>query len=163
MTLIDQLLNTILKETYTLNQLKHRLSMLKLKFLQYFFGTEKKQSLLSESDLMWLKSLPPDFSKSINQDNVYTVFEDLEKKINSMSVLTMYLTFEPDELSLTQIGEMTRKTFSNLTLILDIKYDPRLLAGAALSFKGMYRDYSLRSRIEERKLAILQSFKKLLR
>lgn len=160
---MDQQLNAILRQTYTLNQFKHRLSILKFKFLQDFFGTESKTEALMESDLVWLKSLPPDFSKSINRDNVYVFFENLEKQLNSMPVLTMYLTFEPDDLSLTQIGEMTRKTFNNPNLILELKYDPRLLAGAALSWKGIYRDYSLRARIEERKLAILQSFKKFLR
>lgn len=159
----DQLLNTILRETYTLTQLKHRLSMIKIKFLQDFFGAKKEQDLLSETDLTWLKSLPSDFSQSINHDNVYDVFEDLEKRVNSMPVLIIYLTFEPDEVILAQIGEMARKTFSQLNLLLDIKYDPRLLAGAALSWKGVYRDYSLRARIEERKQVILESFKKFMR
>ena len=156
-------MDNILKDTYSLNQLEHRLVVLKSFLLQKFFGLEKETNPLTEDDSSWLKSLPNDFLNSFNKDNVYKIFEELEKKLTEIHALIIYLTFEPDDSSLTQIGEFARKTFNNPTLILDIKYDPTLVAGTALSWKGIYRDYSLKSSLEQRKQVVLESFKRFLR
>lgn len=159
---MDNILSTVIKTTYSLTQFKHRLSVLKSYFLQNFFNTEGQIASLPD-DSAWLKSLPDQLIKSFNKDNIYKIFEDLEKQISTIKALTIYLTFEPDNESLKQIGERARKTFGNPTLLLDVKYDPKLIAGAALSWNGLYRDYSLREKIEERKLAVLESFKSFLR
>ena len=92
----------------------------------------------------------------------FKIFEDIESQIIKLPIVTIYLTFEPDEATLSQIGQRAKKTFNKL-LIFDIKYDPRLIAGAALVCKGVYRDYSLRSKIEEKRLIILNNFKKFLK
>lgn len=158
---MNETLSTILKNTYSLSQLRHRLNVFKSQLLQDFFGEDRIEP--QAADLAWLKSLPLDFIRSFNKDNVYQIFEDLDKEIKSVQTLIIYLTFEPDETSLAQIGDYARKTFNNSELILEIRYDPNLIAGAALSWNGLYRDYSLRAKIEERKLEILESFKKFLR
>ena len=169
---MNDILTTILKDTYTLSQLKDRLLSLKQFLLQKFFNGQAP-----EADSSWLKSLPLDFITQftdglinnglINKDNVYKIFEDLEKETLKLTPLTLYLTFEPDDATLSQICKRAREIFTGTSvsklLIFDIKYDPRLIAGTALSFKGVYRDYSLRSKIEERKMLILESFKKFLR
>ncbi len=156
----QKLLDTILKNTYTLSQLKHRLSLLKNHLLQTLFGS--KELILTEYDSAWLKSLPSEFFQNFDKNNVYKIFDDLEKQITKLKALTIYLTFEPDEEILSQIGLYTRKVFERV-ILLDIKYDPRLIAGASLVWNGLYRDYSLRARIEERKMLISESFKKFLR
>lgn len=157
----EDILNTILKDTYTQTQLKRRVSILKTYLLQNLFGSPKKEAL-EEKDLAWLKSLPVEFIQNFNKDNVSDLLSGLEKAIVGLQTLVLYLTFEPDNLSLTQIGNKTRNMFGN-SLMLDIKYDPNLIAGAALVWKGIRRDYSLRAKIEEKKSVILESFKKYLR
>lgn len=145
---MNDILPTILKDTYTISQLRHKISVLKQSFLQHFFSGQTIE--INQNHL-----------KFINKDNVYQVFDDLEKEIAKFIPLTIYLTFEPDEATLTQIGQYGRKIFGP-SLLFDVKYDPRLIAGAALVWKGVYRDYSLRSKIEERKMLILDTFKKFL-
>lgn len=156
------ILNTILNNTYSLSQLKHRLFVLKTKLLLNFFGTTIKIEP-DPVDSSWLKSLPSDFLEKFNNDNVYKIFEDFDKEILKVKILIIYITFDPDAESITQIGQYARKIFNNSSLLLDFKYDPKLIAGAALSWNGLYKDYSLRAKIEERKLLILESFKKFLR
>lgn len=158
---MDDILNIILKDTFTLTQLKTRVRVLKSNLLKTFFGGETKLTL-SPQDLSWLKSLPPSFYQQFTKDNVYKIFVDLENKIQNLKLLTIYLTFEPDDVVVKEIGIMVRKTFGSF-LPLDIKYDPTLIAGCALVWKGVYRDYSLRAKIEERKGEILEGFKKFLR
>lgn len=158
---MDNLLNIILKDTYSLSELKARVSSLKAKLLKDFFGTSEDLQPQA-SQINWLNSLPSEVLTNFNKDNVYSVFEDLEKKITTLTPLTIFLSFEPDESSLNSIGQYARMAFNNPTLLLEIKYNPALIAGAALSWKGILRDYSLHSRIEERKLAILENYKKFL-
>lgn len=156
---MNEILNTILTDTYTLTQLKHRLTVLKMYLLDTFFAGQKQQ--IAPWDLNWLKTLPPTFWQQFNKENVYHIFTKLEEEIKLKPILTMYLTFEPDQSTTSQIGTSVRKNFG--PVLLDIKFDPNLIAGTALVWKGIYKDFSLKSKIEQRKEEIIQSFKKFLR
>ncbi len=158
---MDSILNTILKDTYTLSSLKHRLNILKSHLLKAFFGTQQNQDFEAK-DSAWLNSLPPTFYQNFNKDNIYDLFSQVEKQKESLKNLTIYLTFEPDDFTVTQIGAYARRSFGDY-LLLDIKYDPNLIAGAAVVWKGIYKDYSLRAQLAEKQSEILQSFKKFLR
>ena len=159
----NEVLETILKDTYTVNKLKLRLRILKSYFLKALFGGEAEKEALDQSELNWLNSVPPFFYQKFNKDNVYALFKQAEDKINQLLPVVVYLPFEANDQSIAQIGQFARITFNNTSLLLDIKHDPGLIAGCALVWNGVYRDYSLRAKIEERKAAILQSFKKFLR
>lgn len=160
------ILNTILINTYSLTQLKHRLGLLKAYLEGQIFGIEKPQAFTQIDP--WIKTLPQDLLSQFNKDNLTSIFESLQTQIAKLEVLTIYLTFDPDESTLTQAGEMVRKMYGSpreagRIILLDVKYDPNLIAGAALVWKGLYKDYSLRSKIEDKKEEILQSFQKFLR
>lgn len=159
---MNQILPAILNDTYSLSQLKHRLRILKAVLLQKLFNGPAAESF-SPEDLNWIRSLPPAFYQQFNKDNVYQVLAAGEKAAFTLSTLTLYLPFEPDENTIAQIGSYCRKTFNFPGMILDIKLDPRLIAGTALSWKGVYRDYSLRAKMAEKKQALWQEFKKFLR
>lgn len=160
----QEILNTILQTTYSLVNLKHRLRILQSYFLKAFFGeTEATVNIpLSTQDSNWLKSLPESFYQKFTKDNVYEIFATLEQT-NNFKILTIYLTFEPDDATLTQIGTLARQNFNLPNLLLDIKLDQNLIAGTALSWKGIYKDYSIRAKIEERRSELLKEFKKFLR
>lgn len=158
---MDQILTTILKDTYSLTTLKHRLRVLKSYLSSVIFQSGVKEEFAA-SDSTWLGSFPPAFIQQFNKDNISPVFADMESKIKKLKILTMYLPFDTDEQTLIQIGEKTRRTFGSL-IVLDIRFNPNLIAGCALSWNGVYKDYSLRSQIEARKNEILESFKKFLR
>ena len=68
-------------------------------------------------------------------DSVAVSGEGIEKKLESYPTLTMYLTFNPDEATLAELGTFTRKLFG-LALLLEIRVDQSLIAGAALSWKA---------------------------
>lgn len=159
---MNESLITILKNTYSINQLKHRLNILKSYLLKAFFGN-LETTPISRDDLNWLNSLPEQFYQQFNKDNVYTIFDELEGLSLKLTPLSIYLTFEPDDATLTQITTHARKTFGDSMLLLDTKFDPKLIAGCTLVWKGVLHDYSLRARIEERKVEILANFRKFLR
>lgn len=158
----QEILTTILKNTFSLTQFNSRVKLLKSNLLKIFFGGNGDGNLPA-MQAEWLKSLPESFYQKFNKDNVYNIFSALEKMGAKLPILTIYLTFEPDDVTLSQLGLFSRKTFGFLTLLLDIKIDPKLAAGCALVWKGVYRDYSLHAKIEEKRNEISQEFKKFLR
>ncbi len=154
------ILQTILNDTYSLSNLRHKMTILKSYLLHHFFGSAQMQ--FDAQDLSWLQSLQPEFFQNFNKNNIYETFTQLDKEINNFKVLTIYLTFEPDDQTILSIGAMVRTKFPNILLI-DIKYDPNLIAGASFVWNGMQKDYSLRSTIQQRKEMILENLKKYLR
>jgi len=176
---MNDLLATILKDTYSLTRFKDRIRLLKSHLLRIVFGGESENNPDLEKDKVellenraglnmlpdetWLKSLPPAFYQKFTKDNIYDIFSSIEKSAGNLPVLTLFLPFEPNEATETQLGTMTRTTFNFPTLLLDIKLDPNLIAGTALSWKGVYKDYSLRARIAEKRSEISEGFRRFLR
>lgn len=158
---MDDLLNIILKDTYTLASFKHRLRILKSYLDKKFFGGQDAE-LLEGADNDWLKSLPDSFWEKFNKDNLISQISGLENKLNQLNSLIIYLAFEAgDDVSIT-IGKKVRELFQ-MNLLLDIRHNPALIAGCALVWQGIYKDYSLKSKIEARKSEILASLNKFLR
>lgn len=160
------ILNKILENTYTLLELRKRLRVLRIFLTLKFFGNpddldEKLRQQLNASDISWLESLDGDFISEFNKDNIYQIFTKIEQTINQSSVLNIYLPFEVNTRIDSAIGQFIRQVFGRVILF-DIKFDPSLIAGCALSWQGIYRDYSLRKRIQDHKGVLMQNFKKYL-
>lgn len=153
-------LEMILKDTYTISGLKSKLRILRAYFSKIFFGAA--DLVLNEDDTLWINSLPKDFLAKFDKNNITQKIAELEKEMGQLQLLTVYLPFEVNEEAISSIGSKARGLF-NPELLLDIKYNPALLAGCALSWKGIYKDYSLHEKVAEKKLEISQSFKKFLR
>lgn len=154
-------LSIIIQNTYSLTSLKNRLSSLNEYLNKNFFGGLEPNNISAE-DLLWLNSLPKTFLDSFNRSNSTELFTKLNNDIKALSTLTIYLAFEINSQIEENLGKKAREVFDNPHLLLDIKYDPSLIAGASLVWNGIYRDFSLKARIEEREVVILSSFKKFL-
>lgn len=159
---MDGILEIILKDTFTQNLLKHRVLIAKSYLLKAVFGNVHSMEL-DQKDMDWLNSLPDSFYKKFNKDNIYQIFEDLEKRIDLLPTIIIYIPIESTDEVSSKICSFVRKTYQNPLIILNIKYNPTLIAGCAISWKGIYRDYSLKSKIEERKNEVYESFRKFLR
>jgi hypothetical protein len=153
---MENILNVILTNTYTLAQIKKRIRILKDYLISQLFRGIRPS--LNEKDLAYLRSLEPSFYQQFNKDNLYPIFADLEKRISQFIPLYLYLPFETDDQVTSQIGQFIQKTYGKLILF-DVKYDPALIAGCSISWQGIYRDYSLRKKIEDRKQEILSIVK----
>lgn len=158
---MDQTFETILKNTYTVFQFKHRLRILKSHFAQKFYGGAL-QIEPAEDDLRWMKTLPQSFFEFFTADNQAHVFTFLEGKLKETPTLTLNLAFNPPDELINELGEYYRKNFTSFQLI-DLKFDLSLIAGCSIVWKGVFKDYSLKNRIEERKEEIMQQFRKFLR
>lgn len=155
------ILDTILTNTYTMTDLRHRIRILKAYLKNLLFGQAKSLELPPE-DVAWLNALSKDFISQFSKDNLYSKFSELEKKLSSLSPLVVYLSFEPGREQIDAIGGWIKKNLTTSPLI-EIKIDPGLLGGVALVNKGVYKDYSLRARIQQNGETILTEFKKYIR
>ncbi len=154
------ILTTLLTNTYTVQDLRHRVRILKSHLENILFGHHTEQ--LSPEDSRWIGSLPHSFTNQFNKDNVYPLFDQLEDQIKKLNPLVIYLAFEPGQEQIEKIGQWFKKNLAKLP-VFEIKVDPGLLGGVALVNSGVYKDYSLRSKIQEQEETILAEFKKYIR
>lgn len=150
--------NLLLTQSYTLHQLNERLQFLKGYLQSQIFGTKDTRGFSSE-DLTWLSSQPPTLTSDITKDNIDSIFDDLEKKIKEVKALVMFIPTDFPADTIKDIVTRLRKDYGNNFLI-DLKTDPNLIAGCALVWNGIYKDYSLRGKMNERKDEILSILKK---
>lgn len=157
----NQILQKILENTFTLSQLKHKVRILHEYLSGKFFTSQETPQQFEPTDIIWINTLGASFFNQFNKDNISHIFEYLGAFIKKQKPLVIYLSFEPTEETISQIGLNLRKNFTNHQ-IFDLKADPKLIAGAALSFNGILKDYSMRVAIENKKKEILASFKRFL-
>ncbi|MDO8618932.1 MAG: hypothetical protein Q7R49_03210 [Candidatus Daviesbacteria bacterium] len=154
----NNILLKFLERNYYRGQINGRLNVLKNYLQKQFFNSPQSQTSTEDSE--WLKSLGEDFFKNFTTLNVYQVLSKLEKDIKLLQTLTIYVPFEMPDGEKDKLGLWLRGNFKK-DLIFEIKLDPALIGGTALSWKGIYRDYSLRAKIDQNHEAILSSLKTL--
>lgn len=158
---MNDLLNIILKDTFSQRQLNHNLLILRSYLSQKIFGSQKEASF-SPADLNWLNNLDPNLYQEFNSQNAFELLDQLELELKKVVPLVLYIGFEADDITIAQICAFARNAFQKPNLILDVKLNPGLIAGCAFSWKGIYKDYSLKAMIDQRKTEILQNFQKFL-
>lgn len=162
----NKILDEILANTYTQSQAVKRLHTLKDLVVVKLFHTQAKENLKSvtlplpahDQQTSWITSLDPKIYEYFDRKNVYNLFTELEEAINKITPLTIYLPFEIPEETVASIGQSLRKTYGK-NFLMDIKIDPSLIAGSALVWKGVYKEYSIKQRVEENKAQILKMMK----
>lgn len=157
------MLDTILKNTYTKTDALKRLRILKEFVSLKLFGAEDQtetgtlKDRFLEEDLIWLNNIfgqdvtkinKQDLSKQFEANNVYHQFEQWEETIKNTQTLTLYIPITIPDQSIIQVGQYLRQSYGQNFLI-DLKYDPTLVAGVALVWKGVYKDYSIRQKLQQ--------------
>lgn len=77
-------------------------------------------------------------------------FDQEKKEIEKIRELVICSAFPLSVETTENLCRKARKLFGQ-ELFIDVKVDPGLIGGAALVWKGRYRDYSLKAKFEEKK------------
>ncbi len=175
----QELTHAVIKDTLTKNELLRRTRLLNdfLSFtlfnpqgqeikglreqIKAFF--ENHQGNKAELDLLvqeadWLNSLSPEFFTKFTRENFNVVFDDLEKELVAIIPLIIYLPFFIPDTEQRQVGEWLKKNVSD-TLLFETTYDPNLIGGCSLSYRGVTKDYSLHAKIEANRQKIIEDLK----
>ncbi len=83
--------------------------------------------------------------------------------IDKGTTLTIFFVFIPDNSQVEGFGKWLREHLKNPELLFDVKIDSSLIGGCAISYKGVYRDYSLKARIAANKANLMEEFRGYLR
>jgi len=145
----SSLSDKIIKDTYTKQEALARLSELRIATQEHFFG----KAVLSKEE--------NDLLGGIDKESSDKFFSQAEKELEEMEAIVIYVALEPSDILISEIGKKARTLFGEGTL-LEFKTDRSLIGGAALAWKGQYKDYSLRARFEEKKEEIQKIYKKYL-
>lgn len=155
---MDEVLSLFLQSNYSSSQIRHRLNTLK-NFLQArLFNSSVSLSEIPVEDKTWLESLDSRLIAHFNPYNMDTEFKSFEQKLHDIKPLTIFLPFQiPDE-EVDNLGRYIRQNFKP-DAVLEIKFDGNLIGGAALSWNGVYKDYSIRSLITQNQTQLIEAFK----
>jgi hypothetical protein len=156
----EKILDKILITTYTIASLKKRLKALKSRLSEHFFGGDTNKGMVQE-ELDWLNTYGVQFLSDFQKETFYQSMGKIEQIVSNIKPLTIYLAFDPGDEQIKQIGTKVREVFTQ-KLVIDLKFNPELIGGSAFIWNGVYKDYSIRSRIQQDKDKILQSFKSFL-
>lgn len=77
-----------------------------------------------------------------------TELRDLREQLTRTEVITVKLSFKPAALFEKNITDYISKSIKE-PCVTQIVYDRSLIAGATVDYKGKYRDYSLKSKLED--------------
>lgn len=179
----QELLNRLLENTYTNRSLIRRTRYIKdFVAFRLFDLTEPKRHSLSlkdqleeylltrsssllatqtlEEDRAWLLSLGDEFFNRFAPDTLSALFKELDQKLSQLELVVIYLAVQLPELEENRLGGWFKKNLGQRVL-LEIRFDPSLIGGCALSYRGVYKDFSLRDRLSQNRKLIfnsLQSF-----
>jgi len=149
----------ILTDTYNQPDALKRLRLLKEKILTNIFGAQHKiEEEADENDSLWVNQAVTKIGISINKTNIYKVFEEAEKEIKKISPLVIFIPFDMPSPEITKLGEKLREDFGK-NFLMDLKFDPNLIAGPSFVWKGVLHDYSVKQHIAQNRQTILETFK----
>lgn len=106
------------------------------KTLLTIFGLKKKDAFLT---LLQVQKV-----QITNIDSLKDFVTKLINYIQTLPVLSITIAFEPQQETLQTIAQWFVNQLKT-QLLLELTIDPRILAGATMSYKGKFMDYSIKS------------------
>lgn len=158
----NKTLDTFLENTFTVYQVRRRLTVLQLYLSHQIFGANEKGVELDPLDKAWLNSFDADFVKSFNHKNITQQMQELAQELKKIPTLTLILPLELPENQTAILGKWIREKFQK-SLLIEFKTDPSLIAGCVIIWNGLSKDYSMQARIKSQQEEILGSFKTFLK
>lgn len=86
--------------------------------------------------------------KDLTKDNYEQAFAKAREELQTIEPLNMYLAAELPEEEMAKILVRLRQDYGPKFLV-EVRLDGGLIAGCALAYKGVLKDYSLRARLGE--------------
>lgn len=87
---------------------------------------------------------------NVNELSAYkNYFNNLQGILLDAKIADLTLAFEPESDLINAISDFLRNTFSDKSILLNIRIDHSIIGGIELIWKGKYFNYSLEKRLDE--------------
>lgn len=83
-----------------------------------------------------------------DKEKIRNFLTELKAKLQNFKTLKLTLAIEPSKETLERINNWVRLNMGN-GIIPEIEQDPRIIGGAIIEIDGIYKDYSLKKRLDE--------------
>lgn len=156
--LTTQLMSLFISNCYTTHKVNKRVRNLKNFLTQKIFNSEGLDEEIDSEELEWVSNLDESLLEKINKDNLGPIFQKIDADLKALKVLTIYFAVQIPQNELDRLGIWLRQNFLK-DMLFESRLDPTLLAGSALVWNGVYKDYSIRAKIQEKKIQLIESLK----
>lgn len=159
-TVPKQLFQKILETTYTKRQLDRRIKTLQFYISNRLYapGNAQIQESVGEQELYWIVSLGEDFFANFTKDNMTDYLKDFVDEAEKIEPMTIFIACLLPDAEIEMLGSKLRKKYGK-NFLLNVRHDPDLIGGAAVVWKGVYQDYTIRKLIRDQKEEILDKIK----
>ncbi len=109
-----------------------------------------------------LRSFNQDFFNQFDPKSAAAKLESLKQTVDQTDPIILHIPFEMPREETKKVGLWIKENI-NPVYLLEIRFDPSMVAGCMISFKGTSKDYSIRKKIEDNQVQvnqILSGFKK---
>lgn len=152
----------ILSRTRTkeeVDSLKREIEVLEEAF--YKDGGRGFDAVLNSHVRHWVsEAMKADWTESNIDSKAY--LEKLKNKIEKLGIVQLTLAFEPTNITIDKFINYIRQNVGE-DIILEVSYDPNIVAGTMISYKGNFRDFSLKRLFEEELKAGKEEIEKILK
>jgi hypothetical protein len=145
----DQILTSIIKNTYTKAEILRRITLLRQYLEQMFFSgmvdrvSDNLRKLgASTEDVAEITSWGDEFFASFTRENTYDILNEVSKAVENLPIVTVYLAIVPFDEDVKELGNWFRKHLDPKAM-LDIRTNTSLIGGCAYVWNGVYREFAL--------------------
>lgn len=147
--MLSDLINYKIFKLGNTSDLKKVFEAVKLEYSQQSFHPH------FEADLEFFEGLSENFYAGFLPEHASTQLEAIEKQVSETKIILIYVPFEMPEIEIQKLGKWFKQNMGPLILF-DLVFDPSLIGGCALSLNGIYKDYSLKQKINDNKSLVLE-------
>lgn len=110
--------------------------------------SERVQENISEDFKQFIKKLEEEKIILKNPQENQTFFDNLKKYLQSLPQIKIEVAFPPEKKFIDKVFLWLKKEF-NQKLILDLVFNPKIIGGAVIEYKGKRINLSLAKKIDE--------------
>lgn len=155
----EKILDKLLEDAYTLEEFRKKYQAFKQAAEANLYNDNQESQRKDGENYGILK----DLAKEIKSGDFVRITQYLEDFMRTQEALAIYFVFMPERAQIKEVGEWLRLNLKHPRQIFQIKVDPTLIGGCAIAYKGVYKDYSLRSKIANNKSRLIEEFRKYFR
>jgi hypothetical protein len=144
---LKEMYSEIIKRLRTKEETYQILDEVDLLLKTIYQNTSKYDDIIINDIRKWVKDM---ITSEIEKEKIdkEEYLKGLKEVINKLKVLDLTISFDPSSSTVNHISSWVRQNLGE-TVIINFIYDPKIIAGATISYNGRYIDLSLLAKFNQ--------------